>query len=39
LKFFQEPWTELIMHDDFEELQAENKELLSPMAISALSVG
>ncbi|XP_032572075.1 cilia- and flagella-associated protein 61 [Drosophila sechellia] len=37
LKFFQEPWTELIMHDDFEELQAENKELLSPMAISALS--
>ncbi|XP_017077747.1 cilia- and flagella-associated protein 61 isoform X2 [Drosophila eugracilis] len=37
LKFFQESWTELIMHDSFMDLQAENKELLMPMALTALS--
>nr|XP_044251728.1 cilia- and flagella-associated protein 61 isoform X1 [Drosophila takahashii] len=37
LKYFQEPWTQLIMHESFQDLQAENKEMLSPMATSALS--
>ncbi|XP_050743585.1 cilia- and flagella-associated protein 61 isoform X2 [Drosophila biarmipes] len=37
LKYFQEPWTELIMHENFEDLQEENKALLTPMASSALS--
>ncbi|KAH8402349.1 hypothetical protein KR009_011514 [Drosophila setifemur] len=35
--FFQEPWTELIMHDKFGDLQAVNRELLRPMALSTLS--
>jgi len=39
LKYFQEPWTELIMHENFEDLQEENRALLTPMAFSALSVG
>ncbi|EDV37603.1 uncharacterized protein Dana_GF13533 [Drosophila ananassae] len=37
ITFFQEPWTELIMHDKFEDLQAENRDLLKPMAVSTLT--
>lgn len=39
LKWFQEPWTELIMHEKFDELQAENRNLLRAMALANLSVG
>ncbi|KAM8711239.1 hypothetical protein ACLKA7_000387 [Drosophila subpalustris] len=34
LKFFQEPWTELLMHEDFEDFQAENHKLLKPLILS-----
>ncbi|XP_017054423.1 cilia- and flagella-associated protein 61 isoform X2 [Drosophila ficusphila] len=37
LKYFQEPWTELLLHENFEDLQADNKELLTPMVVSTLS--
>jgi len=30
-KFFQEPWTELLMHEHFEDFQAENHKMLTPM--------
>lgn len=38
ITFFQEPWTELIMHEKFGDLQAENRDLLKPMAVSTLTV-
>ncbi|XP_030555401.1 cilia- and flagella-associated protein 61 isoform X1 [Drosophila novamexicana] len=31
LRFLQEPWTELLMHDDFEDFQAENHKMLMPL--------
>ncbi|KAH8307392.1 hypothetical protein KR044_011244 [Drosophila immigrans] len=31
LKFLQEPWTELLMHEDFKDLQLQNRKLLLPM--------
>ncbi|XP_034109209.1 cilia- and flagella-associated protein 61 isoform X1 [Drosophila albomicans] len=31
LKFLQEPWTELLMHEDFEDLQQQNRKILMPM--------
>ncbi|XP_034480066.1 cilia- and flagella-associated protein 61 [Drosophila innubila] len=34
LRFFQEPWTELLMHEDFEDFQAENHKLLKPMLLT-----
>ncbi|ALC42280.1 CG30275, partial [Drosophila busckii] len=34
LCFLEEPWTELLTHDDFDELQARNHMLLRPMIIS-----
>ncbi|XP_001360498.2 cilia- and flagella-associated protein 61 isoform X1 [Drosophila pseudoobscura] len=37
LMFFQEPWTELIMHENFQDLQEKNHELLRPVATSNLN--
>ncbi|KAH8327104.1 hypothetical protein KR074_002746, partial [Drosophila pseudoananassae] len=37
ITFFQEPWTELIMHENFADLQAENRDVLKPMAMSTLT--
>ncbi|KAH8407517.1 hypothetical protein KR222_004808, partial [Zaprionus bogoriensis] len=31
LQFLKQPWTELVMHEDFEEFQAENHKILTPM--------
>ncbi|KAI8037540.1 cilia- and flagella-associated protein 61 [Drosophila gunungcola] len=33
LHFFQQPWTELIMHDRFEDLQLKNRRLLLSMLL------
>ncbi|XP_016977075.1 cilia- and flagella-associated protein 61 [Drosophila rhopaloa] len=33
LHFFQQPWTELIMHDRFEDLQLKNRRLLLAMLL------
>ncbi|KAH8233343.1 hypothetical protein KR026_007225, partial [Drosophila bipectinata] len=33
LEFFQRPWTELIMHDRFEELQLKNRRVLLSMLL------
>ncbi|KAH8284805.1 hypothetical protein KR054_001226, partial [Drosophila jambulina] len=35
LKWFQQPWTELIMHESFEDLQIENRSILKTMAVAA----
>ncbi|KAH8253481.1 hypothetical protein KR032_005678, partial [Drosophila birchii] len=37
LKWFQQGWTELIMHEGFGELQAENRSILKTMAVAAQS--
>ncbi|XP_023037946.1 cilia- and flagella-associated protein 61 [Drosophila willistoni] len=34
LKFFQEPWTELLMHENFDDLQKQNRDILKPIAVS-----
>ncbi|XP_030387028.1 cilia- and flagella-associated protein 61 [Scaptodrosophila lebanonensis] len=34
LKFFKEPWTELIMHEDFEDLQVQNYNMLRPTVLA-----
>ncbi|KAH8234415.1 hypothetical protein KR038_009519, partial [Drosophila bunnanda] len=35
LKWFQQGWTELIMHEGFEDLQVENRSILKTMAVAA----
>ncbi|SPP72843.1 cilia- and flagella-associated protein 61 [Drosophila guanche] len=37
LLYFQQPWTELLMHESFQELQEQNQELLKPMVTSHLN--
>ncbi|KAH8389744.1 hypothetical protein KR200_000871 [Drosophila serrata] len=36
-KWFQQGWTELIMHEGFEDLQVENRSILKTMAVAAQS--
>lgn len=33
LKFLQEPWAELVMHECFDDFQAQNHKLLRPMLV------
>ncbi|KAH8370674.1 hypothetical protein KR093_004626 [Drosophila rubida] len=38
LKFLQKPWTELLMHDDFDDFQRQNHRILMPMIKSLETV-